>query len=164
MVKSGTAIGYRIALEELRRAHGALKATALTRSHVATLHFRMADRPYAANRAAAVWSKAFAWAAGAGLVPEGHNPAKGIKKYREQGRERFLTSEEPAQLGDVLREGETVGLPYSIDETKPTRSTLPGSTIDASSWTDMLRQRFDSWSSPALVSAKFFTQNGSKST
>jgi integrase len=120
MLKPGTAIGYRIALEELRRAHGALKATALTRSHVATLHFAMADRPYAANRAVAVWSKAFAWAAGSGLIPEGQNPAKGIKKYREQGRERFLTSEELARLGDTLREGETMGLPYSVDETKPT--------------------------------------------
>jgi integrase len=120
MLKPGTAIGYRIALEELRRAHGALKAMALTRSHVSTLHFRMADRPYAANRAVAVWSKAFAWAAGAGLIPEGQNPAKNIKKYREQGRERFLTSEELARLGDALREGETVGLRYSVDETKPT--------------------------------------------
>ena len=120
MLKPGTAIGYRIALEELRRAHGALKATALTRSHVATLHFRMADRPYAANRAVAVWSKAFAWAASAGLVPEGQNPAKNIKKYREEGRERFLTSEDLARLGEALREGETVGLPYAVDETKPT--------------------------------------------
>jgi integrase len=120
MLKPGTAVGYRIALEELRRSHGALKATALTRSHLTTLHFRMADRPYAANRAVAVWSKAFAWAAGAGLIPEGQNPAKGIKKYREQGRERFLTSEELARLGDTLREGETMGLPYSVDETKPT--------------------------------------------
>jgi len=109
-----------IALEELRRAHGALKATALTRLHVATLHFRMADRPYAANRAVAVWSKAFAWAAGAGLVPEAQNPAKNIKRYREPTRERFLTSEELARLGEALREGETVGLPYSVDETKTT--------------------------------------------
>jgi hypothetical protein len=61
MLKPGTAVGYRIAMEELRRAHGALKATALTRSHVTNLHFGMADRPYAANRAVAVWSKAFAW-------------------------------------------------------------------------------------------------------
>ena len=120
MLKPGTAVSHRIALEELRRAHGALKATALTRSHVATLHFRMADRPYAANRAVAVWSKAFAWAAGAGLIPEGQNPAKNIKKYREQGRERFLTSDELARLGDALREGETIGLPYLVDETKPT--------------------------------------------
>jgi integrase len=120
MLKPGTIVSHRIALEELRRAHGALKATALTRAHVTTLHFRMADRPYAANRAIAVWSKAFAWAASTGLIPEGQNPAKGIKKYREQGRERFLTSEELARLGDTLREGETMGLPYSVDETKPT--------------------------------------------
>jgi integrase len=120
MLKPGTAIGYRIALEELRRAHGALKAIALTRSNVTTLHFRMADRPYAANRAVAVWSKAFAWAASVGLVPEGPNPAWNIKKYREQGRERFLTSEELARLGDALREAETVGLPYHVDATKPT--------------------------------------------
>ena len=120
MLKPGTAVGYRIALEELRRAHGALKATALTRAHVTALHFRMADRPYAANRAVAVWSKAFAWAAEAGLVPGGQNPVKGLKKYREQGRERFLTSEELGRLGDALREGETAGLTYAVDETKPT--------------------------------------------
>jgi integrase len=119
MLKPGTIVSHRIALEELR-AHGALKATALTRAHVTTLHFRMADRPYAANRAIAVWSKAFAWAASTGLIPEGQNPAKGMKKYREQGRERFLTSEELARLGDTLRKGETTGLPYSVDETKPT--------------------------------------------
>ncbi len=120
MLKPGTAVGYRIALLELRRAHGALKATALTRSHVATLHLGMADRPYAANRAVAVWSKLFAWGADAGLIPDGQNPVRGIKKYREQGRERFLTSDELARLGDTLREGETIGLPYSVDETKPT--------------------------------------------
>ena len=125
MLKPATAVSHRIALQELRRAHGALKARALTRSQVATLHFRMADRPYAANRAVAVWSKAFAWASGVGLVPEGHNPAKGIKKYREQGRERFLTLEELGQLGDALREGETAGLPYFIDETKPTAKHAP---------------------------------------
>jgi integrase len=125
MLKPGTIASHRVALERLRRAHGTLKATALTRAHVTTLHFRMADRPYAANRAAAVWSKAFAWAAGVGLIPAGHNPVKGIKKYREQGRERFLTTEELARLGDRLREGETVGLPYSVDETKPTAKHAP---------------------------------------
>ena len=57
MVKPGTAISHRIALAELRRAHGGLKAEALTRAHVAALHARMSDRPYAANRAVAVWGK-----------------------------------------------------------------------------------------------------------
>ena len=125
MLKPGTAVSHRIALEELRRAHGVLKATALTRSHVATLHFRMADRPYAANRAAAVWSKAFAWAAARGIIPEEHNPVKGLKKYREQGRERFLTVDELGRLGVALAEGETVGLPYEVDDTKPNAKHAP---------------------------------------
>jgi integrase len=102
----------------------------------------MADRPYAANRAVAVWSKAFAWAAGTGLIPEGQNPAKGIKKYREQGRERFLTSEELARLGDTLREGETIGLPYSVDETKPTAKHAPK--------TDHRRVKLDRYAMAAL--------------
>ncbi|HEY8126415.1 MAG TPA: site-specific integrase [Methylocystis sp.] len=119
MVKPGTAVSHRIAIAELRSAHGGMKAEALSRSHVATLHAHMADRPYAANRAVAVWGKAFTWAASRGLIPEGVNPTKGLQKYREQGRERFLTSEELARLGAVLAEGETVGLPYEVDETKP---------------------------------------------
>ena len=125
MVKPGTAVSHRIALAELRRAHGALKAEALTRGHVAALHARMADRPYAANRAVAVWGKAFTWAASRGLVPEGANPTKGLQKYREQGRERFLTSDELARLGAALAEGESIGLPYQIDETKPKAKHAP---------------------------------------
>ena len=53
------------------------------------------------------------------------NPARAIERYAESGRERYLTSEELARLGDVLREGETIGLPYSIDETKPTAKDAP---------------------------------------
>jgi hypothetical protein len=68
MVKPGTAVSHRIALAELRHAHGGLKAEALTRGNVAALHARMADRPYAANRAVAVWGKAFKWAASRGLI------------------------------------------------------------------------------------------------
>jgi integrase len=46
-------------------------------------------------------------------------------RYREQGRERFLTNEELARLGDVLREGETIGLPYEVDELKPAAKHAP---------------------------------------
>ena len=52
-------------------------------------------------------------------LPEGHNPTKGLRKYREQGRERFLTSDELGRLGAALAEGETIGLPYEIDDKKP---------------------------------------------
>lgn len=103
MVKQKTAVNNRIGLAELRRAYGGMKAETLGRAHIAALHTKMADRPYAANRALAVWARAFSWAGERGLVPEGHNPAKGLKRFREQGRERFLTTEELARLGDALR-------------------------------------------------------------
>ncbi|MGH6801355.1 MAG: hypothetical protein ACRECZ_08075 [Methylocella sp.] len=46
-------------------------------------------------------------------MPESHiNPARGVERYRERRRERFLTSEELARLGDALHEGETEGLPW----------------------------------------------------
>ena len=59
------------------------------------------------------------------LVPQGFNPARGIEKYPEQGRERFLTSEELGRLGDAIREGETDGLPYVVDQTKPKAKHAP---------------------------------------
>ncbi len=125
MLKPGTAVSHRIALNDLRRAHGAVKAEGLTRAHIAALHARMADRPCAANRAVAVWSKAFAWGATRGLVPEGLNPARGLQKYREQGRERYLTRDELSALGDALRLGETNGLPYAVDEAGPRSKHAP---------------------------------------
>ncbi|WP_292530599.1 site-specific integrase [Methylocystis sp.] len=125
MLKPGTAVSHRVATDVLRGAHGSVKAGALTRAKIATLHAQMADRPYAANRAVAVWAKLFAWAAERGHVPEGHNPAKGLKKYREQGKERFLTSEELARLGTVLTLAETRGLPWHVDEIKPNAKHAP---------------------------------------
>jgi integrase len=119
-LKATTTVGYRIALEKLRAVHGGMKATRLTRAHVATLHTRMAENPYAANRFAAIVSKLFSWAGDRGLLPDGHvNPATRIRRYKEQGRERFLTGEEFARLGDVLRLAETEGLPYAVNEAGP---------------------------------------------
>jgi integrase len=124
--KAGTAYGYEIALGRLRDAHGSLKPDALTRTQIAALHTSLASTPYAANRFLAIVSKCFSWATDHGLVPEGNfNPASRIKRYREQGRERFLTNEELARLGDVLREGESIGLPYDVDELKPTAKHAP---------------------------------------
>jgi hypothetical protein len=47
------------------------------------------------------------------------SPARPIERYREHRRERFLTSEELSRLGDALRQGETIGLPSEVDESKP---------------------------------------------
>jgi integrase len=124
--KPHTVVAHKIALERLRAAHGNMKAEALTRAHVAALHSKFKDSPFAANRFLAVISKCFAWGISRGLLPEVHiNPARRIERYREHSRERFLTSEELARLGDALREGETIGLPYEVDESKPTAKHAP---------------------------------------
>ena len=57
--------------------------------------------PYAANRAVTVASM-YAWAGKAGLIDEGVNPARGVERFREQHRERFLTGEELERLGTAL--------------------------------------------------------------
>jgi len=44
---------------------------------------------------------------------------RGIEKYPERGRERLLSVPELTRLGDAIREGETVGIPYEVDATKP---------------------------------------------
>ncbi len=124
-VKSSTAGAHSLALARLKAAHGSIKAEALTRGHVAALHLRMGDTPYAANRALAVWSKLYSWAGVRGIAPKGLNPARGIERYREQGRERFLTGEELARLGDALRLAETEGLAWDVDEAKPGAKYLP---------------------------------------
>jgi integrase len=111
--KPRTVQAHKIALERLRAAHGGMKAEVLTRGQIAALHSKLKHSPYAANRFLAVISKCFSWGVQRGLLPEDHvNPAGRIERYREQRRERFLTSNELARLGDVLRLGETEGLPW----------------------------------------------------
>ena len=59
-------------------------------------------------------SSLYAWAERHGHLPEGHaNPARNIRRYKEQGRERFLTADELGRLGDALRQAETLD-PFSI--------------------------------------------------
>jgi integrase len=59
------------------------------------------------------------------IVPVGHNPTKGIKAFRETRRERFLNGEELRRLGDAIREAETVGTPYVVDDTNPKSKHAP---------------------------------------
>jgi hypothetical protein len=55
-----------------------------------------------------------------GLLPADFvNPAKSIEKFKETPRERFLTGDEGERLGAAIREAQTSGVPWDIDETKP---------------------------------------------
>src|SRR5579871_164962 len=106
-------------------AIGAKRIVDVRRADVARMHAKLSDAPYQANRALALVSAVWNWAARREEVAFVDNPAKAIERYAEAGRERYLTSEELARLGEALREGETVGLPYSIDESKPTAKHAP---------------------------------------
>jgi integrase len=102
---------------------GTRKAATITRSDVAKLHRDIGvDRPATANRAVVALSGVFTYAGRHNTVPENFNPARGIEKFREEARERYLTSEELARLGDTLRIAETSGLPWQRKaDKKPSR-------------------------------------------
>ena len=99
-------------------ALGAKKAKDVKRADVARLHFQMKDTPAQANRTVAIISSMFGFALRRGLLDSEHNPARGIDKYHEEHRERFLSSDELERLGAAIREAETVGVPWEIHTEK----------------------------------------------
>ncbi len=103
----------------LRPRLGTIKVNALTRADVARVHAAMKETPRHANCTLSVLSKALALAELWGYRREHSNPARGIRRYAETHRTRFLSGKEIQRLGSALVEAETVGLPWSVDETKP---------------------------------------------
>jgi integrase len=104
---------------------GQRKLRDLTKMDVARLHSSLQKTPSAANRVVAVLGSLYGWAGRRGWVPEGCNPTMRLEKFREQRRERFLGSDELKRLGDALREAETTGIPWAVDEGRPTAKHLP---------------------------------------
>ena len=58
--------------------------------------------PVAADRSMPVLSVIMREAEAMGLRPEGSNPCKGIRRYRREGRERFLSDDEIRRLSTAL--------------------------------------------------------------
>ena len=75
----------------------------VSREEVARFHHKYRHVPYQANRCLEILSKMFNLAELWGLRPDGSNPRKHIKKYREEKRERFLSAAELRRVGEVLR-------------------------------------------------------------
>ncbi|YBV97094.1 tyrosine-type recombinase/integrase [Phyllobacteriaceae bacterium JZ32] len=128
---------YKYAIDDLIvPALGTMRAPLITRADVARMQAWIVrtrkDMPNggrtASNRALAVLSAIYNWADREGLVPEGYNPVQRVEKYRENRKERFLSTEEMAALGAALEEAETVGLPYEIDPDKPKSKHTPKGT------------------------------------
>jgi integrase len=94
--------------ERLLRLHilpalGALKVQDIVRADAARLHAAIAkDAPIAANRAVALLSSMMNWAEKVGVRQDGTNPCRHVARSPEKHRERTLSPEELARLGEAL--------------------------------------------------------------
>jgi integrase len=89
---------------------GSKKAHEVTPGAVDALHRKLGTKtPVTANRAIVALSGVYTFAARRRLIAEGINPARGVEKFREQSRERYLSTAELVRLGEVLRLAETQG-------------------------------------------------------
>jgi Site-specific recombinase XerD len=115
--KGRTAIEYRRLVELfIKKELGTLKVPDVTRAHVSRLHHSLRDTPYQANRVLAVVSKMFNLAERWGFRPDGSNPCRHIERFAEAKRERMLSTEELARLGDALTTYR--GSPYAVAAVK----------------------------------------------
>ena len=83
---------------------GARAISDVEHQDVVTLHERLRATPILANRAVAVLSKLLAWSMTERKYrPAGPNPCRGIEKYKERKRKRYLDEAEYRRLGRALR-------------------------------------------------------------
>ena len=94
----------------IRPEIGHLKVAAVTRQDLHKMHAAKSATPRQANLILSVCSKVFNLAELWEMRPDGSNPCRKIERYRERHRERFLSAEELARLGAILREAESRGL------------------------------------------------------
>jgi integrase len=103
--KPTTARDYRSIIRRfIKPKLGPIQIAEVTRSDVITFHHGLRATPYQANRAASMLSKLFNLAEDWGLRQAGSNPARRIKKFREEEKKRYLSDEEQDRLGAVMAE------------------------------------------------------------
>ncbi|WP_022687629.1 site-specific integrase [Sphingomonas phyllosphaerae] len=108
-------------------AFGPSNARDLKVSDVLRFHRSFGQKhPSTANRTIILLSHFFRWAQQAQHVAENHNPARGIQKFKERGRERYLASNELSRLGAAIRLAETEGVPWrAADPLRPNAKHTP---------------------------------------
>ena len=112
---------------------GKSRACDLTRSTVAKLHRAIGEEvQVTANRVVVLLSGLYSWAATVGEVPDGLQPAKGVTKFREEGRERYLSTDELARLGETLRIADKDGAPLELGREQTYSKTHPATRVSTS--------------------------------
>lgn len=79
---------------------GSMKVESIDKRTIEMLHLRLSDTPYKANHVLALLSKMFSLAESWGWRVG--NPVRGIQKYQEEKRDRWLNEEEIQHLWAVL--------------------------------------------------------------
>ncbi|MBI3247307.1 MAG: site-specific integrase [Deltaproteobacteria bacterium] len=102
--KRSTRDDQRRITQHLVPAWGQRKVDSIARADVAALHSRIGERhPYEANRTVALLGKMFELARRWGFLPEtAANPARGIDKFQEKKRDRWVTPEELPRLAAAI--------------------------------------------------------------
>lgn len=102
-LKPRTVAEYRRLVEHvILPAIGSRPLGEVSRQDIARLHHERRETPVEANRAVACLSAMLIWGERAGLRPDGSNPCRHVQRYRQRARERFLSADELARLGETL--------------------------------------------------------------
>ena len=108
-LKPRTSQGYKeILARHILPALGNLSIAAIDREPIERLHLAMAETPRTANQAIAIVRGLLGFAVQHGLLSG--NPAAGIKPYRENKRERFLSEAEIGTAADAITQAESRGI------------------------------------------------------
>lgn len=99
-LRGSTQRDYKALIAIIQAELGGQKLEAVHRANIAALHRSRKTTPYRANRLLAVASALFNFAVREKLCVE--NPCKGIKRFPEDPRERYLSPEELARLTEAL--------------------------------------------------------------
>jgi integrase len=91
-------------------AIGPQKVAEVSSKHIASLHSSMSTTPYQANRVLAMLGAFFTFAERHEVRPRHSNPAHEQEPYIEQARERFLSPDEMARLGESLERALSTGV------------------------------------------------------
>lgn len=114
-----------------------MKLSAVNYSHISDFMERMSATPYAANRCLALMSTMFNF----GVAPLrwlGENPTKGVRRYKEEKRQRYMQGGETGRIVEILnresvRHPQTVAFIYLLILTGARKSEIAGARWD---WVD----------------------------
>jgi len=98
-----------LAAKHILPALGRRRVADVDRADALRIHNALREKPVLTNRVLALASKMFSLAERWGLRPVGSNPCRGVDRFPERARERFLSEVELARLGEALSEADRLG-------------------------------------------------------